>query len=428
MALMSTGRCSPEPCARMQQHVLDDRIRALAVLHDLVEVAAQHLRELGDLGAGLGIELRALERILQFVDQLDGNRREVVDEIERVLDLVGDAGGELAERGELLGLHQAVLRGPQFLQRLRQFGGALLDFLFEADRRLLLFRHELIEGDRIVAEYFDGARHFGDLIAATGGNHDVAPAADDGAHAARQGRQTRHHIAAHIKPSDQDRADQAERDDHTQSKPAKFLDRLRPCRCRRDALLRCGDQGLHGIAQLDRQDGVFDRQAPPFLAGLQFDLPRGDDARIADRAGPQTADGSDQRERDVGVKARHKTVDAPNRPFGLISNGNECGRRIGVAGADQRLERDRGLLLDLFEWPEIADRRDEAINGGEPLLRRAACRTERALQGENMALQFVKFRGPDGAELVVGVERVANQRRLAICGSDPLLHRSFQGL
>ena len=32
-----------------------------------------------------------------------------------------DARGELAERGELLGLNQAVLRGPQLLQRLCQF-------------------------------------------------------------------------------------------------------------------------------------------------------------------------------------------------------------------------------------------------------------------------------------------------------------------
>ena len=64
------------------------------------------------------VELRALERLLQFVDQLDRDRREIVDEVERVLDLVRDAGGQLAKRGELLGLDQAILRGPQLLQRL----------------------------------------------------------------------------------------------------------------------------------------------------------------------------------------------------------------------------------------------------------------------------------------------------------------------
>ena len=33
---------------------------------------------------------------------------------------MGDAGGELAERGELLGLDQAILRGAQVVERLRQ--------------------------------------------------------------------------------------------------------------------------------------------------------------------------------------------------------------------------------------------------------------------------------------------------------------------
>ena len=46
-----------------------------------------------------------------------------------------DAGGKLAERGELLGLNQAVLRGPQVIQRLRQFPRAGLH-AFEQSRVL----------------------------------------------------------------------------------------------------------------------------------------------------------------------------------------------------------------------------------------------------------------------------------------------------
>src|SRR5206468_4597277 len=42
-------------------------------------------------------------------------------EIERVLDFVGDAGGELAEGSELFGLDQAILRGAQVIEGLRQF-------------------------------------------------------------------------------------------------------------------------------------------------------------------------------------------------------------------------------------------------------------------------------------------------------------------
>ena len=45
--------------ARMQQHVLDDRVGALAVLHDLVEIALQHIGNLADLCSQLVVEIRA---------------------------------------------------------------------------------------------------------------------------------------------------------------------------------------------------------------------------------------------------------------------------------------------------------------------------------------------------------------------------------
>ena len=121
--------------ARMQQHVLDDRIGALAVLHHLFEIALEHLRQFVDLFADLVVERRRLEHVVQLVDQFRRQRREVVDEIERVLDLVRDAGGELAERSELFGLHQPILRGAQFVERKRKFLGALRCTSFEQAAR-----------------------------------------------------------------------------------------------------------------------------------------------------------------------------------------------------------------------------------------------------------------------------------------------------
>ncbi len=83
----------------MLQHALDDAVGAPAVLGDLVEVAGQHLDRLVDLGARVLVERGEgrRRRLLQFVQQFDREAGEVVDEVERVLDLVGDAGGELAE-------------------------------------------------------------------------------------------------------------------------------------------------------------------------------------------------------------------------------------------------------------------------------------------------------------------------------------------
>jgi len=83
--------------ARMQQHILDDGVGAFAVVGDLVEIIAQRGGEIGDVGARLGVGLDLLQSLAQLVDQLDGDTGEIVDEVERVLDFVGDAGGELAE-------------------------------------------------------------------------------------------------------------------------------------------------------------------------------------------------------------------------------------------------------------------------------------------------------------------------------------------
>ena len=43
--------------ARVQQHVLDDRIGPLAVLHDLVEIAVQRIRQFVDLCSQLVVEV-----------------------------------------------------------------------------------------------------------------------------------------------------------------------------------------------------------------------------------------------------------------------------------------------------------------------------------------------------------------------------------
>jgi hypothetical protein len=58
----------PGTLTRMQKHVFDDRIGALAVLHDLVEVALQHIRNSGDLCAELAVEVRTAERFPQFIN------------------------------------------------------------------------------------------------------------------------------------------------------------------------------------------------------------------------------------------------------------------------------------------------------------------------------------------------------------------------
>ena len=91
---------------------------ALAVLGDLCEVAGQHSDDLVDFGARLLAERchSGCRCLLQFVQQLDREPREIIDEVERVLDLVGNAGGQLAECRHLLGMQEAGLCRLQLAQ------------------------------------------------------------------------------------------------------------------------------------------------------------------------------------------------------------------------------------------------------------------------------------------------------------------------
>jgi hypothetical protein len=82
------------------------------------EIACQHDDGLVDLRSHVLVQGRDAGRrgFLQLVQQFDRQPGEVVDEVQRVLDLVGDAGGQLAQGGHLLGMDQARLRDAQFVE------------------------------------------------------------------------------------------------------------------------------------------------------------------------------------------------------------------------------------------------------------------------------------------------------------------------
>src|SRR5215469_7704878 len=137
--------------ARMRQHALDDAVGAAAVLGDLVEIAGQHADRLVEFRTGSLVERSDAGRshFLQLVEKFDREPSEVVDEVERVLDFVGDAGGQLAERRHLLGMEETSLRCLQFLQRL--LGGV--------PRSADLGLRALALGDIAVDQYKAAARH-----------------------------------------------------------------------------------------------------------------------------------------------------------------------------------------------------------------------------------------------------------------------------
>ena len=83
----------------MFEHAFDDAVGAPPVLGDLFEIAGQHSDDLVDIGALIVVEHRQRRRggLLQLTQQLDRQIGKVVNEVERVLDLVGDAGSQLTQ-------------------------------------------------------------------------------------------------------------------------------------------------------------------------------------------------------------------------------------------------------------------------------------------------------------------------------------------
>jgi hypothetical protein len=73
---------------------------------DLCQVGVQGFDQFVLLGVGSG------DRVLQLTQQLMRELGKIVHEVERVLDLVGDAGRQLAQRRHLLGMDQIRLGQP----------------------------------------------------------------------------------------------------------------------------------------------------------------------------------------------------------------------------------------------------------------------------------------------------------------------------
>src|SRR5215469_2797961 len=85
----------------------------------ILSVASQHLDDLVNGGTLVFAERRHYRRrrLPQFQQQLTRQLGEVVDEVERVFDLVGDPGGQLTEGRHLLGMDEAGLRRLELAQR-----------------------------------------------------------------------------------------------------------------------------------------------------------------------------------------------------------------------------------------------------------------------------------------------------------------------
>ena len=136
--------------ARMRQHARHDAVGAPPVLDNLCQIGGQSRDQLVLLGA------RRSDRVPQLVQQFAGELGKVVHKIQRVLDLMGDAGGELAEGRHLLRMDQIGLRLFQLLVRHPQVALApalLLEQLGIAHGERRLSGESLDQTDDLLGEF-----------------------------------------------------------------------------------------------------------------------------------------------------------------------------------------------------------------------------------------------------------------------------------
>ena len=173
--------------------------------------------------------------------RIDGSELAALGQIANVIGI----GSRLGEKpiGHLEDFYEMAVPGsqPQFLVEpddavahiverdaqdrllLAEFGGALLDLLFQTLGGLGALGQQRIALDRVLPECFDRPTHCRDLVAARSRNQGFAAAAGDREHRAAQQVQTPHDIAADIEPDDQHRAYEAKHEQRADRAGAQSL-------------------------------------------------------------------------------------------------------------------------------------------------------------------------------------------------------------
>ena len=105
----------------MLQHAVNDAVRPTAMLPHLAQIDLEVGQNFGDFLRKVGVVLLGLaDDLADLVNQLNRKLGKVAHEVQRVLDFVGDAGGQLAQGRQLLLRDHLLLSLVQPLQGLLQ--------------------------------------------------------------------------------------------------------------------------------------------------------------------------------------------------------------------------------------------------------------------------------------------------------------------
>ena len=260
---------------RVREHPLDDAVGPASVFPNLRHIhfeVAEHL--LDELAIQLRLSLGDLRKLLlQFLDQFLRENREVVHEVERIADLVGDPRREGAERRQLLLRDDLLLRALEIVERLLERLVLRLDLL-----RQLLDQVQPLHFEGVLPEDLQRVRHVGDFVVALDLHLHLEVALGHAPRRLEQAAQSNDEGAAERLPGDARRADGEQ--DHGEEEPEPQPDE------ERGAIRRVAGGVLDAFHERPDAEVEFRRRLPVALEQLlgpahllEFPAPGLEDAR-----------------------------------------------------------------------------------------------------------------------------------------------------
>ena len=336
-----------------RQHVAHDAVGAVAVMADAAEILGQvllHLVHHPALFVGQRLA-HLLQHLVELFEQLLGGFREVLHEVERILDLVRHPRRQLAQGGEFFLRHHLILGALQFGQRPLQLLVLAAQFLGE-----LLHEVEALHFQRVAPEHFQRPGHVRHLVAPLDLHCRFEVAVRHRRHAVRQLLDAPQQHLADEQPGDEHGAEDAQHVERQQQR-APGADRPGRCLGGGQGLLAGGaDQPFHFLHKLGGELAVVGQQVA--LPGFQRQFLRSQGkAAVCGKA--EVAQPGEHRRQSVRRRAVGQCREAPfrraDRGLEAVAQRFEQ-RRVGeVEGAAQHLRADRRIGEEAGQVPIARD-------------------------------------------------------------------------
>ena len=395
---------------------MDDAVGSVAVGLDAFQVAAQlteNIIQQFPLFFVQGTVFAFFNGLLHLLQQLFGNFGEVLDEVQRVPDFMGHAGGEFAQRGQLFPHHDLALGHVQVAEGLLQFIVFALQLLGQ-----LLNQVEPLHFQGVTTEDLQGSGHVGHFVPSGNLGPGFQVSAGHALHPVGQHGQAPQQDTPDEEPGDEHRAGDADRGDR-QQQGSPGENRLTGCfgGCL-GAGLRRAHQAVHRADQAGRDGMVVGQVFLLALVQLQFASAQ---IEPIPRSHSQLFQAVEHRHQ-LGVQGRIPQI--VKVPLDMTGRGLEAlphrlnQGRFGHGGrAGEQLNGYGGVFLQLGQVTEVRQ-----LVGCQMFLRRGRGRSQLEVSGAGVEKMVIDCGDDDVIQTEAQIRQLQSQIRRLINQAELLRH------